>query len=216
MNTLDYIIKKFGLDITPEQPTQIHNVNRSIMAETLKELEFKVGAEVGVAQGHHARMLCEKNPGVKLFAVDIWDNYPGYSDYSDRIDKYYLVARDRLANYNCTLIKKFSMDAVKDFADGSLDFVYIDGAHDFKNVADDICEWSKKVRIGGIVFGHDYFQSDPKSGKYIINVKYVIQAFTGAHEIRPWFVLTNDIKDPVFGKDTPGWLFVRQDTDHIS
>jgi len=215
MNTLDYIIKKFGLVIPRKQPTEIHNINRTIMAQTLKELEFTTGAEIGVAQGHHVKVLCDNNPGVKLYAIDIWEKYPGYDDYADRIDKYYLEARERLAPYNCVLMKKFSMDAVKEFEDKSLDFVYIDGAHDFRNVADDIYEWSKKVHVGGIVFGHDYRQSDPRRSKYIVDVKYVVQAYTYAHHVRPWFVLANDIKDAKFGKDSPGWMFVRQDSDYI-
>lgn len=215
MNTLDYIVKKFGLDISPKPPIEIHNINRTLMAKTLKELEFKVGAEVGVAQGWHAEVLCRENPGVKLHAIDIWDRYPGYKEYTDRINRYYVMAQETLAPYNCVFIKKFSMDAVKDFADRSLDFVYIDGAHDFKNVADDICEWSKKVRIGGIVFGHDYKRWRYGRSKYIVDVKDVVQAYCYSHNIHPWFVLTNDIKDEKFGIDNPGWMFVRQETDRI-
>ena len=107
------------------------------------------------------------------------------------------------------------MDATADFADGSLDFVYIDGAHDFKNVACDICEWSKKVRVGGIVFGHDYKRSIPGKSKYPVDVKDVVQAYMYSQGIRPWFVLTNDIRDPKFGRDNPGWMFVRTESDRI-
>ncbi len=48
------------------------------------------------------------------------------------------------------------MDALADFEDESLDFVYIDGNHAAPWVDDDIREWSKKVRKGGVVSGHDY------------------------------------------------------------
>ncbi len=48
------------------------------------------------------------------------------------------------------------MDALEDFEDNSLDFVYIDGDHNFKHISEDIYEWTKKVRSGGIVSGHDY------------------------------------------------------------
>ena len=105
------------------------------------------------------------------------------------------------------------MDAVQDFDDASLDFVYIDGAHDFKNVADDVSEWTKKVKIGGIVFGHDYKRSRDTGGKYPVDVKDVVQAYTYSHKIDPWFILKNDIKDPKFGHDNPGWCFVRQKND---
>jgi len=210
---LQYLAKKFDLNLDQKPPIEIRNINRTIMAKTLCELGFKVGAEVGVAQGHHAATLCEQNPGLKLFCVDIWKRYPGYSEYTNRIDRYYHEAVKRLSPFDCVLIKKFSMDAVADFEDESLDFVYIDGAHDFKSVACDICEWTKKVRIGGIVFGHDYKRSRDTGGKYPVDVKDVVQAYMYSHGISPWFVLKNDIRDPKFGPDNPGWLFVRQETD---
>ncbi|MDO8487691.1 MAG: class I SAM-dependent methyltransferase [bacterium] len=208
--TLEYLIQKFNLDINTRPPIEVGQINRTIMTKTLGELGFRVGAEVGVAQGHHAKVICENNPQILLYAIDIWDLYPGYEEYSDRIRKYYQEAQERLALYNCKLVKKFSMAAVEDFADNSLDFVYIDGAHDYKNVAMDICEWSKKVKVGGIVFGHDYKRS---RGKYRVDVKDVVPSFCYAKEVRPWFVLKNDIKDPLFGQDNPGWMFVRQETD---
>ncbi len=212
VDTLDFIVKKFNLEIHPKNPVEIHGINRTIMAKTLGELGFKTGAEVGVAQGWHAETICKENPGVKLFAVDIWEPYQGYNEYTDRINNYFNQAKERLAPYNVEIVKKFSSDAAKDFKDGSLDFVYIDAAHDFKNVAIDICDWAKKVRPGGIVFGHDYKRSHTK---YIVNVKDVVQAYVYAHNVRPLFVLTNDIKDPTFGPDNPGWMFIRTKEDWV-
>lgn len=214
-NTLDIIISKFGLDVSQKSPVEIRNINRTIMAQTLGELEFKVGAEIGVAQGDHAKLLCEENPDLKLYCIDIWKPYFGYNEYTDRITRYYREAKDKLAPHKTIFIKKYSMEAIYDFADESLDFVYIDGAHDFKSVADDICEWTKKVKMGGIVFGHDYKRSRDTGGKYPVDVKDVVQAYTYSHSIAPWFVLKNDIRDPKFGRDNPGWLFVRQKTDRI-
>jgi len=212
-DTLKYLINKFGLDVSQKPPIEVRNTNRTIMAETLGELKFKVGAEIGVAQGNHAVTLCKANPGIKLFCIDIWELYPGYDEYTDRIKRYYEEAKAKLAPYDCIFIKKFSMEALAEFADESLDFVYIDGAHDFKSVADDICEWTKKVRIGGIVFGHDYKRSRDTGGKYPVDVKDVVQGYAYSHRIDPWFILKNDIKDPKFGRDNPGWMFVRQQTD---
>ncbi|NIV98148.1 class I SAM-dependent methyltransferase, partial [Candidatus Saccharibacteria bacterium] len=57
---------------------------------------------------------------------------------------------------NVEFIKKTSMEAVKQFEDYSLDFVYIDAAHDFNNIMLDLIKWVPKVKIGGAVCGHDY------------------------------------------------------------
>lgn len=51
------------------------------------------------------------------------------------------------------------MAAAPDFKPESLDFVYIDGDHKFKYVAEDISEWFWKK--GGMIAGHDYFCTHP-------------------------------------------------------
>merc|ERR1711865_981161 len=38
----------------------------------------------------------------------------------------------------------------------SLDFVYLDGAHDYKNVKAELNPWFDRVRPGGILAGHGY------------------------------------------------------------
>ena len=48
-----------------------------------------------------------------------------------------------------------SLDAAKKI-DEPLDFVYIDGLHDYKSVTDDIAAWYPLVRKGGVVGGHDF------------------------------------------------------------
>ena len=49
-----------------------------------------------------------------------------------------------------------SEKAFKVYDDNSLDFVFIDAAHDVKNVLKDIANWSTKVKQGGVIAGHDY------------------------------------------------------------
>ena len=210
MNALGYITKKFTADLTTKSPIKLTNINRTTMAQTLNELGYKVGAEIGVAEGYHAKILCDEIPDLKLYCVDVWQKYPGYSEY-EGIEDIYKEAKTRLARYNCTLIKKFSKDAAQNFDDNSLDFVYIDAAHDFENVAIDVSEWSKKVRVGGIVFGHDF----KRSKRHIVDVKDVIPGFCYAKGISPWFELANDIRDDTFGRDNPGWMFVRQKADKL-
>ena len=55
-----------------------------------------------------------------------------------------------------TPIRKTSLDAAELYTDSSLDFVFIDAAHDYKNVRADILAWKEKVKPGGILSGHDY------------------------------------------------------------
>ena len=209
--TLKYLQDKFGID--PEKRiTQAHNWNRKIMAKALGDMGFKIGAEVGVAQGFYSEMLLKENPGLKLFMVDVWDTYPGYHMYGEKIKAYFNQAKKRVEPYKgARLIKKMSMDAVRDFPDNSLDSVFIDGAHDFMHVAEDVNEWSRKVRPGGIVWGHDYKRS---AYKYT-DVKDCIPAWCYSKRTFPLIEFKPDIYDVFFKWDNPCWGFVRQETDRL-
>jgi hypothetical protein len=49
-----------------------------------------------------------------------------------------------------------SAEAATMFENGSLDFVYLDADHCFESVWQDLSVWYPKVRIGGILAGHDF------------------------------------------------------------
>ncbi len=68
--------------------------------------------------------------------------------------------------------------------DESLDFVYIDAAHDRKSVTDDINSWYPKVRSGGIVSGHDY------SGGHK-GLRKAVDEFTDEHHYKMSLLTTN-------------------------
>ena len=54
-------------------------------------------------------------------------------------------------------MKMTSMEAVQKFDDQSLDFVFIDGSHEYEDIKNDIISWLPKVKKGGILAGHDYY-----------------------------------------------------------
>jgi hypothetical protein len=53
-------------------------------------------------------------------------------------------------------IKSGSAAAAVNFADQSVDFVFIDADHVYDRVKEDILAWLPKVKPGGIIAGHDY------------------------------------------------------------
>lgn len=59
---------------------------------------------------------------------------------------------------NINKIKNFSLNAIKSFKDNSLDIVYLDGDHRHQSIVNDIESWMPKVKIGGIISGHDYYE----------------------------------------------------------
>ena len=53
-------------------------------------------------------------------------------------------------------VRMTSVEAAKTYQDQSLDFVFIDAAHDYENVLADILAWAPKVKSQGIISGHDW------------------------------------------------------------
>ena len=125
--------------------------NRIELAKHFATLGFTTGAEIGVCHGRYSEILCRTNPKLKLLAVDDWRR--------NRTHRSYAIAYRRLQHLNVTIDRRSSMDAVGDVADESLDFVFIDADHKYISICDDIREWAKKVRKGGIVSGHDYYKT---------------------------------------------------------
>jgi predicted O-methyltransferase YrrM len=185
-----YIIKKWGLDVRSDMPIRIPDSNRVDLARLFKELGYRKGAEIGTARGSNARTLKRVNPELKLYCVDSWELYDGMHDFTDArvMQEYKTAAAMRLNELeDVHIINAFSMDAVKKFKDETLDFVYIDANHELPYVTEDIFYWSKKVRPGGIVSGHDYLDTKRPDG--LVHVNEAVHAYTDAFSIHPWFVV---------------------------
>jgi hypothetical protein len=211
MDTLNYIADKFKVDLKSESPIYMCGT-RLDLPTLFKELGYKVGAEIGVFEGYFSEILCQSNPELKLYSIDAWQFYPTHRNFRKQrhYDAAYEIAKNKLSAYpNSKIIKKWSMDAAPDFPDESLDFVFIDGNHEFRYVADDIAEWSKKVKRGGIISGHDFGRShDRQFG----NVKDVVEAWTQAKGINPWFVFEtekymNNRESPDYRENA--WMWVK-------
>ena len=54
------------------------------------------------------------------------------------------------------LIKGHSQEVVNMYEDGTIDFCFIDGSHEYEDVKADILAYLPKVKSGGILSGHDY------------------------------------------------------------
>lgn len=63
-----------------------------------------------------------------------------------------------------SLIREASPQASARFENESLDMVFIDGCHDYGAVKIDIMAWLRKVKVGGVLAGHDFAPEKPMSG----------------------------------------------------
>lgn len=202
MDTIKYIIKKYNLDASVS-PVAVPIGRMRDMPKLFNELGFKVGAEIGVFEGALTRALLTRIPDLKLYGIDLWENYIGYKEdlAAKALEGAYEKAQENVRGFDCTLLKGWSNEIVKQFEDESLDFVYIDGNHKFEYVIEDIALWSPKVRKGGIVAGHDYKDWSNTSRWISMQVKEAVDAWMNVKKIKTWFVTTNN--------GSNSWLYVR-------
>jgi len=170
------------------------------------ELGFTTGAEIGVSMGHLSEAMFKAMPNLKLYCVDVWMQYPGnrWAASNHKNEVYYRRACQKLAPYNSEIIRDTSMNAVKKIEDGSLDFIYIDACHAYDYVMEDLINWTKKVRKGGIVSGDDYYNFRGAG------VMGAVDDYTKAHGIK--FELTDpypDVMDRGF-HEKPSFYWVKK------
>lgn len=137
--------------------------HRDMLGDWLNRRGLKgIGAEIGSASGVFAARILSTWEGKELHLIDPWENLPAneYLEKHDTInyEKWYqdcveLSRQDERAK----LHKLRSAEAAKEFGLSSLDFVYIDGNHDYPHVMDDLDTWSIKVKRGGLLGGHDFY-----------------------------------------------------------
>lgn len=187
----DFLIRKFQIPshrLRGPMPIEVPTFHRNDLAQLFAELGFNKGCEVGVAEGNYSEILVKANPQLELLCVDPWHAYSGnpQNKSKEKNEYAYREAERKLKGYNVKLDMRLSMDAVRDVADGSLDWVYIDAMHSFNYVLMDIICWSAKVRSGGLIVLDDYYYIDRK--RWGAGVVEAVQAYTSAHEITPWFI----------------------------
>ncbi len=199
MTTLDFVLKRYNIDKDAQSPVNLEH-GRGELGVLFNDLGFDLGAEIGTDLGVFAVALCKYNPKVHLYCIDPWEAYNGYDDITDQkvLDANYLTAKKNLEPYDSVIIRKPSAEAVKDFYPGLLDYVFIDGNHTFDYAMEDINQWSKIVKKGGIVSGHDY-----KDYAYEdVGVSRAVDSYLKEHGIKQLFLLTK------FGQS--GWFFINE------
>jgi len=162
-----------------------------VLEGLIKENGFVHVAELGLWKGRTILYILQNCPDVRYIGVDEWRkcperaNIPGGQTYEDwnmfgletHVRKVVAPYSDRV-----TILKMSTVEASKLVADESLDLVFIDADHTEAGVRADIEHWGPKVKLGGILSGHDY---DWPMVRKVVDEKYTNIA-TGADNV--WWV----------------------------
>lgn len=125
--------------------------------------------EVGVFMGRSFACMGELRPDLDMWAIDPWrgdesQGFDGVGQYGEAIAKLgglwpaFLTLMIRHSPHvlaKAHIVRAFSHEIAfpKTF---KADAIFIDGAHDYESVRDDIKRYLPHVKPGGIISGHDY------------------------------------------------------------
>ena len=143
----------------------------TIIVDKLPDTGFRF-AELGVWKGRSLSYFTvesiNKNKKGTIYAIDHWlgsiehlcpdSNTILESNLEDSPEGLY---EKFLNNINpikelITIIRKPSLDAARIIEDKSLDAIFIDASHEYKDVLLDLKAWVPKIKEGGIIAGHDW------------------------------------------------------------
>jgi hypothetical protein len=226
MHDLDaFILKHFNVTPAESGPTVLP-IDRYGLPRLWRKFGALTVAEIGVSKGRFTREICKIMPSAKVYGIDPWSAYDEYVERKGHrgqqaLSRHYEEAKARLAPFqNCELIKAMSLDAAATFADNSLDAIFIDANHSFAHCIADIAAWTPKVKPGGMITGHDYWNSADGFGylrlpikqfiknltdveeRQVCQVKYAVDAWVAAQGIDVWYLSGSD--------DCSSWAWIKR------
>ncbi|MBU0958693.1 MAG: class I SAM-dependent methyltransferase [Nanoarchaeota archaeon] len=155
-----------------------------------------VGLEIGVAKATNAHFILSNLDIKKLYLID------PYFDQSDEFDnsgeRPYAegtkhpdaeeIARRILKNfeYKVKWLISTTEEIINKIPDESLDFCYIDGDHKYEAVKLDIKLCLLKVKVGGVLGGHDFCDDHKSVVKAVLESFNRNQLFCGN---RDWWII---------------------------
>jgi hypothetical protein len=161
-------------DEIAKQVIKDHNHNRYrdwFFPAMIDRLELRYGVEIGVDKAGFSKNILDRSKIEKWYCVDTWmddfgsDYKPEY--YAKSGDKRFEQAKETIRKDidagRAIMMRQTSVEAASMFDNACLDMVYIDGDHSLEGIYCDLKAWIHKVKIGGIIAGHDY-KDGPKSG----------------------------------------------------
>lgn len=124
-------------------------------------------AEIGVASGDFSQDILAETQPAKLHLIDPWEHQER-ADYANdqanasteeqerRFEAVLARFRPQIDAGIVKVHRDYSEDAVIFFADGELDWIYVDGIHTADGVYNDLVLYAPKVGRDGFIVGHDY------------------------------------------------------------
>jgi predicted O-methyltransferase YrrM len=118
----------------------------------------EIGAWKGKSSAYMSVEIANSGKQIDFYCIDTFEGSVEHRN-NPELSQLYDIFKSNMKpveNYY-TDMKMTSMKAVKKFENESIDFVFIDGSHEYEDIKDDITYWLPKVKRGGVLAGHDYY-----------------------------------------------------------
>lgn len=172
-------------------------IDAEFVAKVCEGIHDGIVVELGCYAGKSTAVMAPicKNNGNEYYAIDnFWGTDPkdpATRNQRNRNMREVLENNMRsmkLLDY-VVIHKQDSAVSARMFIDDEVDFCFIDASHAEENVRQDITAWWPKIKVGGILGGHDYQWED---------VRRVVSGFSKANQLKL-----------VLGKDKQCWKVVK-------
>ena len=133
---------------------------------------YRNALEVGVFEGKYATYLLENCPQLSITLVDAWDGTGMSIPYQPELVYSKVISiQEEYGRHRVQIVRESSPMAVMSpqIENRLFDFIYIDADHSFDAVVKDIQAWWPKLRIGGVLAGHDYNNRGSKRVKKAVD-----------------------------------------------
>ncbi len=148
-----------------------------VVNNLIKDIKNPIGAEIGVCDGVFSDYLLSHNPSLILYAIDPFTMYErnyesGISQHNKLVQADFDIqcelTKNKLSKFGdrSIFIRETATKASEYIENNYLDFVFIDANHLYKYVKQDILTYYEKVKMDGIIAGHDY---NPNNKNHLIN-----------------------------------------------
>lgn len=160
------------------------------------------GAEIGTHRGDFAVTLLSRWKGF-LHLVDPWGPVSGYEDQAVGLKQIWgtdgnrdhdlAFCREQLRHYTqrYKVHRTVSLKASLEFADNSLDFVYLDADHRREMVTQDLRVWWGKIKPRGVLAGHDFLCPGEPNGGWAKDIQPPLFALATDNRLTVYMVMTD-------------------------
>ncbi len=151
---------------------KIVNSREEYLVEALNVIGTNgLAVELGVMYGDFSRTILDVLKPAKLILVDPFElSEQRYLDTGDgeqittaysTESEYRLVSKrfeNEIKELRVLLNRNYSYNVLRIYPDNLFDFIYIDACHLYECVKQDLNDWLPKLKEGGLMCGHDYFE----------------------------------------------------------